>query len=152
MQRAAGDAAAALLEADRAWARTTTAEAFKSFLTEDAIYLYYNEHVMFGAEEWGPWLDRMFATDEFVLDWKAARVEVGPSADMGYTAGDWVSTWRDAEGVAVERTGSYVAIWERQDDGEWKVIAETEAAGTPMFRQGSPSNAASVVPISEQPQ
>jgi ketosteroid isomerase-like protein len=104
-----------------------------SFLAEDAIYLYSPYFVKIGKKEWGPWLDEAFSRAEFELNWEAVRVEVGPSADMGYTAGDWRATWKDSEGKPNEVTGSYLAVWERQDDGEWKVIAESEYSGKTLF-------------------
>ena len=126
-------AVTSLLDADRAWARTTTAEGFMSFLADDAIYVLFHARVMEGKKAWGPWLKELFSLADFVLDWEAVQVEVGPSADMGYTAGDWRATWKDADGKPIDRRGSYLAVWERQDDGKWKVIAETEYKGTSVW-------------------
>jgi ketosteroid isomerase-like protein len=98
------------------------------------IYLMYHRHVMSGKKEWEPFIHQMFSRPEFELDWEPARVEVRPSDDIGYTAGNWRATWKDADGKPTELSGSYLAVWERQEDGEWKVFAETEDAGKSMFQ------------------
>jgi ketosteroid isomerase-like protein len=89
--------------------------------------------VMDGKKEWGPWLDGVSGRTEFVLGWDAVRAVVGPSADMRYTTGDRRCTWKDADGNPQEFVGSYVAVWELRDDGTWKVIPETEGAGTSVW-------------------
>lgn len=129
------EANTALLEFDRAWARTTTAEGFMPFLDEDAIYIAYQRwRVMIGKKEWGPWLHAAFSRSEFVVDWEAARVEIRPSGDIGYTTGDWRATWKEPDGKPMEFLGSYLAVWELQDNGEWKVIAYSEDAGNTLFK------------------
>jgi ketosteroid isomerase-like protein len=127
------EAVASLLDADRAWARTTDAEGFTSFLADDAIYALFHWRVMEGKKEWGPWANDIFARADFVLDWEAVRVGLGPSADMGYTAGDWRCTWKDPEGNPKELVGPYLAVWERRDDGDWKVVAHVEYSGERIF-------------------
>ena len=134
-QSAREDAATALLKSDRAWARTTTAEDFMSFLAEDAIYMNADWGAMEGKNKYGPWLDQVFSRTDLVLDWDPARVGVGQSADMGYTAGDWRATWTDGEGKSVGVSGSYMGVWKRQDDGEWKVVAQMEFRGNSLFQQ-----------------
>ena len=56
-----------------------------------------------------------------VLDWYPAFTLSAASGDFGLSTGPF--EMRDAEGVPF-RHGHYISIWERQSNGEWKVLID----------------------------
>ena len=123
-----------LRDADQAWAETTDAKGFLSFFTEDPIWIFCGLPKLEGKEEVGDFASNVFAQPEYKLDWKADRVEVGTSGDMGYTAGNWKSSHENPDGQLVENSGSYLAIWKKQKDGKWKVAVEIDFLGQELFQ------------------
>lgn len=55
------------------------------------------------------------------LRWEPERAEVSRTGDLGYTVGRYLATGIDLAGNEITKEGTYVTIWRRQDDGEWKV-------------------------------
>jgi len=53
--------------------------------------------------------------------WQPDRVEVSSSGDMGMTSGRYVQVITGAEA----RQGRYVVVWQRDNAGDWKILAET---------------------------
>jgi ketosteroid isomerase-like protein len=53
--------------------------------------------------------------------WTPDRAEVSTGGDLGYTVGHFRTTALSPDSVEMLRTGLYVSIWRRQEDGSWKV-------------------------------
>lgn len=122
----AGEVWAADVEFDRASAEGDL-EAFAALLAEDAVFLGSGR--LDGRESivraWGP----LFAEDRAtVLRWKPHTVEVAASGDLAYTLGDFESTTTMPDGTMSRMTGTYVSIWRRGEDGEWRAVVDS---GTP---------------------
>lgn len=58
-----------------------------------------------------------FAQPDFSLTWKADKVVVIESGTIAYSSGSWCMAGPNA-------TGSYLAVWRRQADGQWKVLID----------------------------
>ena len=56
--------------------------------------------------------------------WKATRVDVARSGDMGYASGTYELTVNDAKGKPVTDRGKFVEVWKKQADGRWKCAAD----------------------------
>ena len=52
------------------------------------------------------------------------KASVSASGDMGWTWGIYVMTVREADGTVRTSHGKYLNVWEKQPDGEWKVVAD----------------------------
>jgi len=72
----------------------------------------------------------MFADPEFELSWDPTFASVGPSGDLGYTIGTYEMTI-SGEARPVTSTGSYLTVWRRQANGDWKVEADIGSPGDP---------------------
>jgi uncharacterized protein (TIGR02246 family) len=102
-------------------------ERFASLLADEAVFL--GGGLLEGREAilqaWGP----LFAENRTaVLRWQPHTVEVSTSGDLGYTIGDFQMTATLPDGSEVETGGTYVSIWQKGDDGRWRVVVD---AGTP---------------------
>jgi ketosteroid isomerase-like protein len=68
----------------------------------------------------------------FMLDWEPAYADVSRAGDLGYTTGPFSIT--DNAKHAVTDHGTFFSVWEKQKDGDWKVVLDfgvpTKAAHT----------------------
>lgn len=105
-----------------------------SFFTDDGLWLYVDGPRKSGTEEILALASKIWRRPGFVVHWKATSAGVNPSYDVGYTAGDWDSSYEDADGKVIERLGSYLATWKKDESGEWKVAIEIEYFGQGVFQ------------------
>ncbi len=125
-----------LFEADEAWNRSTVAaDSFVSFFTDDALWVWVGGDRVNGIEEIRRVARSGWERPGFSLDWESTSAGVNHSHDVGFTAGEWQSSYEGSDGVRNERNGSYMAIWTKGEDGEWKVEIEIEVPGQDIFRQ-----------------
>jgi ketosteroid isomerase-like protein len=67
----------------------------------------------------------MLASAGLVISWKATKVEVAKSEDLGFVSGTYELTMNDASGKPVTDKGKYVELSEKQADGKWKCGTDT---------------------------
>ena len=70
----------------------------------------------------------VFGDTNYTLTWDPVEADVSAARDLGYTRGRYLSQRRLDGGLVINSRGSYVTIWRRQDDGNWKVTLDI---GTP---------------------
>lgn len=122
-----------LLSTDKQFAKMSlekgAAEAFKHFLTEDALGLPDGQAPVFGRESLYAGMKQN--QENYMLSWEPQRAEVASSEDMGWTWGTYVLTTTDDDGIKQEHHGKYLNIWKRQDDGQWKVAVDMGNSNQP---------------------
>ncbi len=95
-----------------------------SFYAEDAFVLPYEAPL---ADQ-GPEIRRLwresYDTPGFDLEWAPITIEVSDSHDLAYEVGGFDLTVNDEAGDPVLTQGKYLAVWAKQTDGQWKVVAE----------------------------
>jgi ketosteroid isomerase-like protein len=119
-------ATAALLQADRDFAKTGVAkdiDSFMNFVAEDVRF--YSAGVMRTGklafrEGWA----KGFADPTWTITWAPLYAESSTNAELGYTTGSFEIHEKSADGTPVVRKGSYVTIWRKQPDGGWKVALD----------------------------
>ncbi len=62
----------------------------------------------------------------FTLTWVPASAEVADSRDLGFTYGIYTLTLHKDSSV---QKGTYVSIWKKQPDGNWKFLLDTGNPG-----------------------
>jgi ketosteroid isomerase-like protein len=126
----AGDTKAeqALREADAAWSKVAESKDLDktvSYYSDDATVLPPNAPVATTKEAIRKVWQDMLATPGFVISWKATKVEVAKSGDLGFVSGTYEVTMNDASGKPVSEKGKYVEVWKKQADGKWKCGTDT---------------------------
>jgi ketosteroid isomerase-like protein len=126
----AGDSKAeqALRDADAAWSKAAESKDLDktiSYYSADAIVLPPNAPIATTKEEIKKIWQDMLATPGFVISWKATKVEVAKSGDLGFVSGTYEVTMNDASGKPVNERGKYVEVWEKKADGKWKCGTDT---------------------------
>lgn len=122
----------ALLNADKAWARAATSgivELTATFWTKDAINYYPGSPPAFGKEEILKIVKRNRSMPGFKLSWEPREAVVSNSGDIGYTHGSYQISFNDPESNILKRSGNYVCIWKKQEDGTWKCVLESSVPG-----------------------
>src|SRR5690242_15500209 len=66
----------------------------------------------------------MFASPGFVITWRPTKVRVGKSGEMAWVSGTYDSTVNDQSGKPINHGGTYLEVWEKQTDGNWKCAAD----------------------------
>ena len=118
LQDAEHDAEAEVRKSESAWANAIATKSLDQTIASYAPDAVTAGSAMFSAEglaefrnEWA----NIFARPGFSLSWKTERVAVTKSGTIAYTSGTWSS-----EGD----TGPYLAVWQKQKDGSWKVVID----------------------------
>jgi ketosteroid isomerase-like protein len=65
-----------------------------------------------------------YASPGFKLEWSPVSAEISRGGNVGTTRGRYKAT-SVKDGKPVLRTGDYFTVWEKQDDGSWKVVFDT---------------------------
>ena len=121
----AGDTKAeqALRDADDAWSKAAASKDLDktvSYYSADASVLPPNAPIATTKEAikkvWGD----LLASPGLVISWKATKVEVAKSGDLGFVSGTYEITVNDASGKPTTDKGKYAEVWEKQADGKWK--------------------------------
>jgi uncharacterized protein (TIGR02246 family) len=118
---------AALRKLDDEWSKAAGAKDLEktvSFYTDDAMVLPPNSPVLQGKEAIRAMWKGMFAVPGFGGGWKANKVEVAKSGDLGWTTGPYEINEIDASGKPMTDKGKYLAVWKKQADGSWKCVAD----------------------------
>jgi uncharacterized protein (TIGR02246 family) len=102
-------------------------DRFASLVADDAVFM--GTGVLEGKEAiiagWSP----LFAENRTaVLRWQPHTAEASASGDLGYTIGTFEMTATLPDGSEVKTGGSYVSIWRKGEDGQWRAVVD---AGTP---------------------
>ncbi len=117
---------AALFETDRQFAKMSlekgAAEAFRMYLAEDAVQLSSGANPVYGRDS--IYQDMLEMPEGIVLEWEPQDGEVAQSGEMGWTWGKYVFTRKDAQGEESKSYGKYLNIWEKQEDGQWRVLID----------------------------
>lgn len=126
----AGDTKAdqALRDADDAWSKAAASKDLDktvSYYSADAIVLPPNAPIATTKDAikklWGD----LLASPGLVISWKATKVEVAKSGDLGFVSGTYEFTMNDTSGKPTTDKGKYVEVWEKQADGKWKCGTDT---------------------------
>jgi ketosteroid isomerase-like protein len=122
----------AVKQADADWARACAAkdiEQFMSFIDPNAR-LWQGGQGVHGAairEEFR----QSFGDKDFALNWTPVDATVAASGDIAYSTGTYTLAAHDASGQLVHRSGSYLTVWKKNANGEWKVIEDIGSTTPP---------------------
>ena len=121
---------------DAEWSKAAGAKDIDktiSFYSEDALVMPSNSPVLKGKAVREMW-QGMFSLPGFGGGWKATKVEVATSGDLGYVTGTYEMNETDASGKPKTDKGKYLEVWKKQADGSWKCVADmfnTDLPATP---------------------
>ena len=65
----------------------------------------------------------------FQLTWEPVYADVSSGGDMGYTYGLYTAVFKNEKGVEQSTRGTYVSIWKKDKNGNWKFVLDTGNPG-----------------------
>jgi len=123
-----------LLKVDREFSALSVKEgmhrAFLTFIADSGVILHDNNFPLKSRNA----LSELYAKGSdtsFVLTWEPSYEKIASVGDIGYTYGFWKSR---VKSTGEEEAGTYITIWEKQSDGNWKFILDTGTDGLPKSK------------------
>jgi len=128
----------AIREADAATLKATQARDVDGAVAnyaEDGSWLPPNAPMVNGkAAIRAGWL-KLISSPGFNIDWQIDKLEVGRAGDLAHTIYTYQLALEGPGGAPINDHGKDMAIWKKQSDGSWKMIAD-------IFNSDLPSIAA----------
>lgn len=119
--------AVAIMKADSTWDRVSeakSAEGWLNYYTDDAIVMPPGEKICKDKASREASIKNLFATPGISLRFQSTKAEVSKSGDLGYSAGVYQMSIKDAKGKDYHETGKYNEVWKKQADRNWKCIID----------------------------
>jgi ketosteroid isomerase-like protein len=120
-----------LMELDIEFARRSVEigshEAFLEYIDDSCVLLRPNREPVIGRKM----IEDMFSKPDtsFTLKWAPLFADISDSYDLGYTYGTYTIEMDSPEGSLVTKEGTYVTIWKKDKDGNWKFVLDTGNQG-----------------------
>ena len=109
-----------------------------SYYAEEAVVMPPNASAATTKEAIRKVWQDLLASPGLIISWKATKVEVAKSGDIGFVSGTYELTINDASGKPVNDRGKYVEVWEKQADGKWKCGADIWNSDLPASAPAAP--------------
>ena len=125
---------AAIHAAAKAWsaaAEAKDAEAFTSFYTDDAVLMMEDAPDAHGIAALREGVAGMMQDPNFALSFATDNVVVARSGDIAYETGNYTMTMTGPDESPATEKGSYVAVWRKETDGQWKVVVDVPVSDPP---------------------
>jgi ketosteroid isomerase-like protein len=116
-----------LLEADRAWAAAASSNNIEQtlhFWTDDAVIYFPGQPAVSGKAEIRKFITRNRSNPAFSLSWTPQEAVAAESGELGYTRGIFQVSLPGPQAAIINRSGNYLCIWRKQDDGSWQCSME----------------------------
>jgi ketosteroid isomerase-like protein len=112
----------ALRDLDAQWSKAATAKDVDktiSFYSDDANVLPPNATIVTTKAGIRKTWKELMDLPGFAISWKADKVEVAKSGEIGFVSGTYEVTFNDASGKPTVEHGKYVEVFEKKS-GSWK--------------------------------
>jgi len=131
----------AVRDADAQWSKAAAAKDLDktvSYYSNDAIVMPPNASSATTKDAIRKVWQDLLTSPGVAISWKATKVEVAKSGDIGFVSGTYEVTMNDASGKPVNDRGKYLEVWEKQADGKWKCGADIWNSDLPASAPASP--------------
>ncbi len=103
-------------------------DAFLKYCAEDGVMLREDFMPITGRKN----VEKLLSPnrgDQFTLSWEPDFAKVALSGDLGYTYGIYTFVTKDSLDQPIEAKGTYVSIWTKDKEGQWKFILDSGNEG-----------------------
>jgi uncharacterized protein (TIGR02246 family) len=121
-------AEAAIRAADAAGLKATQAKdvaGATANYADDASWLPPHAPMVQGKEAIRSAWTQFLATPGFKIEWQITKIDVSRAGDMAYTLYKYEMTMGAPNGSPIHDEGKDMAVWVKQSDGTWKIVADT---------------------------
>jgi ketosteroid isomerase-like protein len=124
-----------LLQTDRDFSAMSVKEgmfnAFLQYIADDGVILRNNSYPSKGKKTLKERFEGKSDT-AFILSWEPLFEKISASGDLGYTYGIHTNTDKLTGEIT---SGTYITIWQKQNDGSWKFVLDTGTQGLPDIQK-----------------
>lgn len=104
-----------------------------SIYAENASWLPPNAPIAKGKEAIRAGWSKLLATPGFSINWQITEIGISRAGDLAYTLYAYQLAMQGADGKPVTDRGKDMAVWKKQHDGTWKIIADTFNSDLPLL-------------------
>src|SRR5712692_1337154 len=126
-ERAIRTADAACLKA----AQAKDVEGVLSCYADDASWLPPNAPILTGKEAIRTGWSQLLASSGFAIDWQITKLGVSRSGDLAYALYTYELTMEGPDAKPITDRGKDMAVWNKQPDGGWRILADTYNSDQP---------------------
>jgi ketosteroid isomerase-like protein len=127
-ERAIRDADAATLKS----AQAKDIDGAVANYADDASWLPPNSPMVTGKSQIRTGWARLINSPGFNIDWQINKLEIASAGDLAYTIYTYGLDLQGASGKPISDRGKDMAIWKKQLDGTWKMVADTFNSDLPL--------------------
>lgn len=127
---AASAAKAAINAASDDWSKAIAAKDLDkcvSFYVDDAVLFAPNAPAAVGKDAIRAAWKQLLSAPSVQLTFPSTKIDVARSADLAVDSGSFQAVTTEAKGKSTTENGRFVIVWQKQADGTWKVLADTNA-------------------------
>ena len=99
---------------------------------DDASWLPPNAPIVKGKDAIRAGWAALLASPGLTIDWQITKLEMARSGDLAYTLYSYQMSLQGPAGKPIADYGKDMAVWKKQQDGTWKMVAETFNSDVPM--------------------
>lgn len=92
---------------------------------DDASWLPPNAPIAKGKDAIRAGWAALLASPGLTIDWQITKLEVARSGDLAYTLFAYQMSMQGPDGKPISDHGKDMAVWKKQPDGVWKMVADT---------------------------
>jgi uncharacterized protein (TIGR02246 family) len=134
-ERAIREADAATLKA----AQAKDVDGAVANYAEDGSWLPPNAPMVNGKAAIRAGWSKLIGSPGFNIDWQIDKLEVARAGDLAYTIYTYQLALEGPNGKPIADHGKDMAIWKKQPDGRWKMVADTFNSDLPSVAS-APAN------------
>jgi len=123
-------AKAAITAASDEWNKAIAAKNLDQCVSayeNDAVLFAPNAPAAVGKDAIGAAWKELLSAPRVQITFPSTEIDVARSADLAVQRGAFQAVMTDAKGKASTENGRFVIVWRKQEDGTWKVLADTNA-------------------------
>jgi len=117
----------AIREADAATLKAAQANDVNGAVAnyaDDASWLPPNSPLVHGKAAIRSGWAKLMGNPGFTIDWQINQLGVSRAGDLAYTIYTYQMTLDGANGKPITDQGKDMAVWKKQSDGAWKMVAD----------------------------
>lgn len=99
---------------------------------DDASWLPPNAPMVSGKEAIRAAWSKLIGSGGFDISWQIDKLEVPRAGDIAYVIYTYQMTLPGADGRLTTDHGKDMAVWKKQPDGAWKIVADTFNSDLPV--------------------
>jgi uncharacterized protein (TIGR02246 family) len=129
-------AEAAIRAADAAGLKAAQAKdvvGATSNYADDAFWLPPHAPLVQGKEAIRSAWTQFLGTPGLKIDWQITKIDVSRAGDMAYALYKYQMTMSTPNGAPIDDRGKDMAVWVKQLDGKWKMVADSFNSDVPLL-------------------